>query len=283
VGPGSVLRDVIASGEVKVVRLTEIFRQAQESAIIMNAHKINSGKYPDMNAKDNDFFFVRRTDMDAVVSYVVELAAKRLPEYAKCGIADIQVLTPMRKGPLGVEALNVVLQKTLNPPSMSKKQKEMRNYTFREGDKVMQTKNNYNLVWKVKDKRGMTVDDGTGVFNGDEGVIKQIDEISEKLIVVYDDRHVEYDFSQLDEVDLSYAVTIHKSQGSEYRVVILPLHSGPPMLMSRNLLYTAVTRAKELVVIVGLAETVNRMVDNNNEVARYSSLAHRIRKQKGLI
>jgi len=278
VGAGNVLKDMIASGLLKTVRLNRIFRQAQESAIIMNAHRINRGEEPTLNEKEKDFFFMKRAYSEDVVSTIVELVTKRLPKFLNCdGKKDIQILTPMRKSPIGVQNLNAVLQQALNPPSNGKTQKEYRNVIFRLGDKVMQIKNNYNMVWKVYNEMGKRVDEGVGVFNGDEGTITDISESREILQVSFEDsKVVDYDFTQLDELELAYAITIHKSQGSEYPVVILPIHSGPPMLMTRNLLYTAVTRAKQLVVIVGLPDMVSAMIANNKEVGRYSSLELRI-------
>jgi exodeoxyribonuclease V alpha subunit len=278
VGPGNVLKDIIHSGCVPVVRLEEIFRQAQESAIVMNAHRINHGEYPVLNEKNNDFFFVRRGSIDDVQNAILELVTTRLPAFKDIDISDIQVLTPMRKSALGVASLNTVLQHRLNPPHPKKKEREYRSLIFREGDKVMQIKNNYATSWKAYDKSGRRTDEGEGVYNGDCGIIKHIDEQNERVTVLFDDsRQVEYDFSQLDELELAYAITIHKSQGSEYRAVVIPVHSGPPMLLSRNLLYTAVTRARELAVLVGLNETLYRMVDNNREVNRYTALAKRLR------
>lgn len=278
VGAGNVLKDIIKSGKLKLVRLNEIFRQAQESAIIMNAHRINQGEYPILNEKEKDFFFMKRAYVEEAVNTIVQLVTKRLPGFVPCNpIQDIQILTPMRKSPIGVYNLNTVLQQALNPPLKGKSEKQFRNIIFREGDKVMQIKNNYNMVWKIYNSMGKRDDEGIGVFNGDEGIITDIDNEGEIITVTFDDNKcVDYDFTQLDELELAYAITIHKSQGSEYPVVVIPIHSGPPMLMSRNLLYTAVTRAKQLVVIVGLQETITKMVDNNREINRYSSLAHRI-------
>jgi exodeoxyribonuclease V alpha subunit len=280
VGAGNVLKDIITSEYLPVIRLDEIFRQAQESAIVTNAHLINKGEYPILNEKSKDFFFSRKADMGEAVHTLIELVAKRLPAYANCNpITDIQVLSPMRKSPLGVTQLNQALQQRLNPPHHSKSERAFRGGVFREGDKVMQIKNNYNMVWRATD----TVDEGLGVFNGDTGVIKQIDTYAETVSVVFDDnRLIDYDFAQLDELELAYAMTIHKSQGSEYKVVVMPIHSGPPMLMSRNLLYTGVTRAKNLCVIVGIPETLHRMIDNRREISRYSSLDWRIAKMAAL-
>lgn len=278
VGAGNVLKDLIKSNVIKVVRLTEIFRQAQESAIITNAHRINNGLYPVLNDKTKDFFFVKRSNAGDVVTAIKDLITRRLPAFNGCDpVNDIQVLTPMKKGILGVQEINKVLQETLNPPHRGKKEKAFRMGTFRQGDKVMQIKNNYNMAWKVKGFKGKVIDEGLGIFNGDCGIIHDIDESSETMSVIFDDNKlVEYDFTQLEELELAYAVTIHKSQGSEYPVVIVPIHSGPPMLLSRNLLYTAVTRAKKLAVLVGIPETMNKMVDNNRKINRYSTLDKRI-------
>ncbi|MEI3162467.1 MAG: ATP-dependent RecD-like DNA helicase [Lachnospirales bacterium] len=279
VGPGNVLRDIINSDVIKVCRLTEIFRQAQESAIITNAHKINKGEYPDLKQKDKDFFFMRRNNAQELSSLIVSLVAVRLPKYLQCDpIKDIQVLTPMRKSPLGVTALNALLQEALNPPSSNKREKEFRGIKFREGDKVMQIKNNYNVEWKIVET-GKITEDGVGVFNGDEGIITYMDLDNEYVEILFDDNKVvHYDFTQMDEIDLSYAVTIHKSQGSEYKAVVMPLLNGPDMLMSRNLLYTGLTRAKQLAVIAGAENTIYRMVDNNREISRYTGLCNKLRE-----
>lgn len=278
VGPGNVLKDIIASCRIKVVRLTEVFRQAQESAIVMNAHQINRGEYPTLNERHKDFFFVKRQRVNDVASSLLELVSKRLPDYLGGDpLKDIQVLTPMRKSDLGVTRLNQILQKQLNPPTIGKNEREFRQTTFREGDKVMQIRNNYQMSWQILDENGNRLDEGEGVYNGDGGCILNIDEDKEFVTVLFDDnRQVDYDFSQLDEIELAYAITVHKSQGSEYKAVVMPLYNGPDMLFNRNLLYTAVTRAKSLCVIIGLPETMYRMVDNNREVSRYTSLAHRM-------
>ena len=275
VAAGNVLKDIIKSEKIKVVRLTEIFRQARESAIITNAHKINSGEEPVMNGKNTDFFFVNAQYAPEVPGKIVELITKRLPKFTGVdSFSDMQVLTPMRKGDIGAAGLNKTLQKALNPPSDGKKEYETSSCTFREGDKVMQIKNNYNISWKIENRLGKVIDDGTGIYNGDMGIIKSINKQAETITVLFDDmRQAVYEFTALDELELAYAVTIHKSQGSEYPVVIIPIHSGPPMLMSRNLLYTAVTRAKKFVIIVGLKSSVNRMVANDREVSRYSGFA----------
>ena len=278
VGAGNVLKDLIDSEVINTVRLNEIFRQAQESAIIMNAHRINQGDDPVYNANGTDFFFVKRTYGDDVVQTIQDLVLTRLPKFTGCdGLQDMQILTPMRKGLLGVQSLNTVLQAALNPPSEERVEKEYRQMVFREGDKVMQIKNNYNIAWRMYNAMGKRCEEGVGIYNGDAGTIKEIDDSQEIIKVVFDDgKVVDYDYSQLDELELAYAVTIHKSQGSEYPVVIIPVHSGPPMLMTRNLLYTAVTRAKKLVVLVGLKETISSMVKNDREVGRYTGLADRI-------
>ena len=280
VGAGNVLKDIIRSDRIPVVRLIQIFRQASQSAIVMNAHRINKGEYPVMNEKGTDFFFMKRSHQEEVKDTIIELVTTRLPKYQGFdSLKDIQILAPMRKGVVGVNELNKALQNAVNPHHDLKPEKEYRGVLFREGDKVMQIKNNYNTPWKILGKTGMSIDEGTGVFNGDCGIITAIKEEEELVVVTFEDaKVVEYEFNQLDELELAYAVTIHKSQGSEYPVVILPLHSGPPMLLSRNLLYTAVTRAKKMVVGVGLGETVERMVDNNREIERYSSLERHLRQ-----
>ncbi len=279
VGAGSVLKDIINSGCIKSVVLSEVFRQAAKSDIVLNAHKINNGEYPDLSKKSSDFFFIRRLDINDVVNEIVGLNKTRLPKYLNCdAVRDIQVLTPMKKTPLGVTNLNIVLQEAFNPKSPYKNEREYRSTVFREGDKVMQVRNDYNLIWNIIEN-GVEKDSGTGVFNGDEGIINKIDPVGEYVEVIFDDnKYVRYDFSQLDELELGYAVTIHKSQGSEYRAVIIPAFNGPALLLSRNLLYTAVTRAKELCVIVGNSDIVKKMIDNNHEVNRYSTLIDRIKE-----
>ncbi|MCL1882337.1 MAG: ATP-dependent RecD-like DNA helicase [Defluviitaleaceae bacterium] len=276
VGAGNVLKDLIASDCLPVARLTEIFRQAAESAIITNAHKINKGEYPAINDKEKDFFFVRRQTPEDVTHTILDLILNRLPAYKNFdSLHDIQVLTPMRKSTLGVTHLNNVLQAKLNPPSQKKREREYGSVIFREGDKVMQIRNNYDATWEIFEKNYRT-DFGEGVFNGDMGTIHSISD--EELCVLFDDnRRVNYTFSQLDELELAYAVTVHKSQGSEYRVIIIPVFGGPMMLLTRNLLYTAVTRARELAVLVGIPETMHRMVDNNRITNRYTALARRLR------
>ena len=273
VGPGSVLKDIIASECFEVVKLDKIFRQSEASDIIVNAHKINAGIVPALDNKSKDFFMLRRNDVDVILNNIVLLVSEKLPKYVNARPFDIQVLTPMRKGVLGVENLNPVLQRYLNPGSDNKREKQFGAVIFREGDKVMQIRNNYRIEWEVTGQYGITVDRGMGVFNGDMGTIASIDPHSETMEVIYEENHrVRYPFSNLDELELAYATTIHKSQGSEYPAVVLPLLSGPKQLFNRNLLYTAVTRARGCVTIVGSEETVARMVGNADEMKRNSSL-----------
>ncbi len=275
VGPGCVLKDIIKSGKIKVIKLKEIFRQAQESMIIVNAHKINRGEYPLLNVKDKDFFHIPKEKAADIVTSLVELVKNRLPDsYGYHPTKNIQILTPMRKTPVGVINLNEELQKELNPPNKSKAEKTFRGIVFRQGDKVMQVKNNYNIEWE-KINGG---EKGNGVFNGDVGIIESIDNDKGKMKIVLDDeKMVIYDFNHLDELDLAYALTVHKSQGSEFPVVVIPVFPGAPMLMSRNLFYTAVTRARELVVLVGRASVIKHMVDNNREIDRHSGLERKLR------
>ncbi len=271
VGAGNVLSDIISSGHVKVCRLTEIFRQAKESMIVVNAHSINRGEYP---VSGGDFFFMPTSSKRDTVGTIVDLCSRRLP--AKYDIGDafnIQVISPSKKGEAGVNNLNIVLQDVLNPQAEDKSEYRMRDYTFREGDKVMQIKNNYNISWKSIDDKG----EGTGVFNGDVGIIESIDKKESKISVIYDgERRVRYDFLQMDEVEPAYAMTVHKSQGSEFDIVVIPLYDAPPMLLYRNLLYTAVTRARKLAVLVGNEGILYRMVDTNREIDRFSSLGDMI-------
>ncbi|MDC7289798.1 ATP-dependent RecD-like DNA helicase [Blautia schinkii] len=279
VGPGNVLRDIIRSGSFPVVELKKIFRQASESDIVVNAHKINRGEPVAIHNKSRDFFFLKRYDADIIIRVVIALIQEKLPRYVEAKPFEIQVLTPMRKGLLGVERLNQILQRYLNPPDQKKKEKESGQHLFREGDKVMQVKNNYQLEWEVRGKYGIPVDKGVGVFNGDTGILKEINEFAETAAVEFEDgRYAEYSFKQLDELELAYAITIHKSQGSEYPAVILPLLSGPRMLLNRNLLYTAVTRARKCVTVVGSEETFAEMIRNEKQQQRYSSLDLRIRE-----
>ena len=279
VGPGNVLRDIIDSEKFTVVKLTKIFRQAKESDIIVNAHKINDGERFKIGPTSKDFIFIKREEANNVIGAMITLVSQKLPKYVDARIFDIQVLTPTRKGLLGVEKLNSVLQEYLNPKDSSKQEKESAGALFREGDKVMQIKNNYQLEWETRGKNGIPIDHGMGVFNGDMGVIDNINFYTEKVTVRFeDDRYVEYPFKQLDELELAYAVTVHKAQGSEYPAVVIPLLSGPRMLMNRNILYTAVTRARKCVCIVGTEEVFYDMVDNTNEQKRYSTLAQRIKE-----
>lgn len=279
VGPGNVLRDIIRSGQFSVVELKKIFRQASESDIVVNAHKINRGEQVSLDNKSRDFFFLKRQDADIIIRVVIALIQEKLPRYVEAKPFDIQVLTPMRKGLLGVERLNQILQRYLNPPSPEKKEKEYGQGLFREGDKVMQVKNNYQLEWEVRGKYGIPVEKGVGVFNGDTGILKTINEFAETAEVEFEDgRWAEYSFKQLEELELAYAVTIHKSQGSEYPAVVMPLLSGPKMLLNRNLLYTAVTRARKCVTIVGSEETLREMIRNEKQQKRYSSLDIRLRE-----
>ncbi|MHB8128752.1 MAG: SF1B family DNA helicase RecD2 [Mobilitalea sp.] len=282
VGPGNVLKDVIDSHNFNVVKLNKIFRQAAGSDIIVNAHKINDGERIKLDNKSKDFFFLKREDSSVIAAVMINLIKNKLPNYVNATPFDIQVLTPMRKGELGVERLNQILQQALNAPSKEKREKEYHDTVFREGDKVMQVKNNYQITWEVRSKYGIPTQSGTGVFNGDAGVIKEINLFSEHLVVAFDDnRLVDYTFNQLDELDLAYAVTIHKSQGSEYPAVILPILDGPRLLFNRNLLYTAVTRAKSCVTIVGSDTMLQFMIDNKSEQSRYSGLCERIRELQG--
>ena len=277
VGPGNVLKDMIASEQFNVVKLTHIFRQAAESDIIVNAHKINEGERVDLAKRSRDFLFIRRETPDAIISAMLTLITQKLPGYVNAKPFDIQIMTPMRKGALGVERLNTILQSFLNPPDKEKPEKEIGGITFRLGDKVMQIKNNYQMEWEVRNKYGIPMDKGAGIFNGDTGIIREINLFTEELTVEFDEgKMVEYSFKQLEELELAYAITIHKSQGSEYPAVIIPVHSGPRMLMTRNLLYTAVTRARSCVCLVGLPDTFHAMAANQIEQKRYSGLQDRI-------
>ena len=279
VGPGSVLRDIIQSHACNVVMLTKIFRQASTSDIIVNAHKINHGEEVILDNKSMDFFFLKRYDADVIINVVLQLIKQKLPKFVDATPYDIQVLTPMRKGLLGVERLNGILQRYMNPPANDKVEKEYGSTVFREGDKVMQTKNNYQLAWEIRTKFGLTVDKGLGIFNGDMGIIRQINDFAEQMIIEFDEgRMVEYPYKLLDELELAYAITIHKSQGSEYPAVVIPLLSGPMMLMNRNLLYTAVTRARKCVTLVGNEVTFQQMIQNTSQQKRYSGLCDRLKE-----
>lgn len=279
VGPGCVLRDIIESGACKVVRLTHIFRQASQSDIVVNAHKINRGEPVILDNKSRDFFFLKRQDANVIISICIQLIKQKLPKYVDAKPFDIQVLTPMRKGLLGVERLNTILQQYLNPPSPDKQEREYGQMRFREGDKVMQTKNNYQIEWQVLSRYGIPVEKGMGVFNGDMGIVKEINTFSETMTVEYEEgKTVEYPFKQLDELELAYAITVHKAQGSEYPAVVMPLLSGPRMLMNRNLLYTAITRAKKCVTLVGDDVFFQQMIENVSEKRRYTGLKERLQE-----
>lgn len=281
VGPGSVLKDMIRSEAFPVVRLEKIFRQAQESDIVVNAHRIQKGEQVVLDNHSRDFFFLQRNEIQVIQKVILTLVSRKLPGYVDAGPQEIQVLTPMRKGPLGVERLNEILQKYLNPPSPEKAEKETSGGIFREGDKVMQIKNNYQMEWEIRGRHGIAAQKGMGVFNGDLGTISSINPFAELLTVEYEEgRFAEYTFKQLDELELAYAITIHKAQGSEYPAVVIPLLGGPRMLMTRNLLYTAVTRARKCVVLTGSAETFRTMIENQREENRYTTLAQRIREMK---
>lgn len=283
VGPGQVLQDLIDSQVFPVVILKKIFRQAGESDIVVNAHKINRGEQIALNNKSKDFFFLERNDVNVIYKHMIQLIREKLPPYVEATPYEIQVLTPMRKGNLGVEVLNGILQQYLNPPSPGKQEHAVGERLFREGDKVMQIKNNYQLTWEILSRYGIPIDSGMGVFNGDMGKVIQINETAQLLTVEYDEqRRVEYPFSQLDEIELAYAVTIHKSQGSEYPAVIMPLLSGPQMLLNRNLLYTAVTRARRCVTILGSSQTLQEMIQNERQHRRYTSLKDRIIEIEGM-
>ena len=280
VGAGNVLKDLINSSLIKVVRLIEIFRQGAESLITTNAHRINYGKMPYLNKKDNDFYFIKEENIDGILKVVLDLVNRRLPNFNKSWDKrrDIQILTPMKKGILGVINLNERLQEILNPPSKNKKEKKQRNLTLREGDKVMQIKNNYSIKWTLINNSD---EQGEGVFNGDMGFIKSIDNEEGTVTVIFDEEKIViYSQENVEELELAYAITIHKSQGSEFKVVIMPAFMGSPFLMNKNLLYTGITRAKELVTVVGYQRALKFMVENNSNLERYSTLEIRI---KGLL
>lgn len=278
VGPGQVLSDLIRSGAFRTVSLEKIFRQASESDIVLNAHRIHAGKDPVLDNKSRDFFFLERSDTNVIYKHMIQLILEKLPRYVDATPYDIQVLTPMRKGKLGVETLNGILQRYLNPPDEKKHECQYGDTLFREGDKVMQIKNNYQLPWEVVSRYNIPVDQGMGIFNGDIGVIRTIDTYAREVVVEFDEhRRVTYPYSGLEEIELAYAVTIHKSQGSEYPAVIMPLLTGPHMLFNRNLLYTGVTRAKACVTILGSRATLSEMVSNNRENHRYTGFLDQIR------
>ena len=277
VGPGQVLKDIMAAEVFPTIVLKKIFRQAQESDIVVNAHKINRGEQLSLDNKSSDFFFLERSDVNVIYKHMVQLITEKLPPYVGTDKSEIQVLTPMRKGTLGVDTLNRILQQYMNPADANKKEHTCGDTVFREGDKVMQVKNNYDLEWEVVSKYGIPIDKGLGVFNGDMGHILEINEYASNLVIEYDEhRRVTYSFAQLEELELAYAITIHKSQGSEYAAVVMPLLSGPRMLFNRNLLYTGVTRAKNCVTILGSRDVVGEMIRNADVNRRYTALTDRI-------
>ncbi len=279
VGPGQVLHDLIESGAFETVVLKKIFRQAQESDIVLNAHRIYAGEELVLDNKSRDFFFLERNDTDVIYKHMLQLILEKLPRYVDASPFDIQVLTPMRKGKLGVETLNGILQRYLNPPNPSKQECQVGDALFREGDKVMQIKNNYQLVWEVVSRYNIPIDSGMGIFNGDIGVVRSIDEYAREVVVEFDEhRRVTYPYAGLEELELAYAVTIHKSQGSEYPAVVMPLLTGPHMLFNRNLFYTGVTRAKNCVTILGSRATISEMIANNSENLRYTGFADQLRE-----
>ena len=283
VGAGNVLKDIIDSGVIKTVRLNEIFRQAQESMIVVNAHKINNGQPLFLNVKDKDFFFLRKNTNEEILNEIIGLVSERLPKFYKFDkLKDIQVLTSMRKGDLGVNNLNIELQKYLNPPNKYKQEEQFAKRIFRVGDKVMQVRNNYTKKWETEDKS----DSGEGIYNGDIGYIFHIDKDKKTVYVIFDKVKIaSYKYDELDELDHSFCTTIHKSQGSEFPVVVIPIVWAPPMLLSRNLLYTAVTRAKKLVVLVGDVKYLEQMIKNNRINDRYSNLSYKLNKfiEEGLL
>ena len=284
VGPGQVLRDIMNSGAFPMVVLQKIFRQAGESDIVVNAHHINKGEQIALDNKSRDFFLLERNDVNVIYKHMIQLIREKLPKYVNATAYDIQVLTPMRKGNLGVEILNGILQRYLNPPDPGKTECQQGETIFREGDKVMQIRNNYQLEWEVVSKYGIPIDKGLGIFNGDMGIVKEIRDASNEVVVEYDEgRRVTYPFSLLDELEHAYAITIHKSQGSEYPAVIMPLMGGPRMLFNRNLLYTGITRAKSCVTILGSSDVVREMIANESENKRYTSLADRIKEIRELM
>ena len=278
VGAGNVLRDLIESERFATVRLNEIFRQAQESLIVTNAHAINKGELPDLTVKDNDFFFLRRGSDREIAVTIADLCKNRLPKtYGEITKNGIQVIAPSRKGESGTESLNILLQQTLNPPARELGEYAFRDRIFRVGDRVMQTRNNYEIFWE-RELDGLT---GSGIFNGDIGIIEEINRSSSEMTILFDDRRVIYDFSELEDLEHAYAVTVHKSQGSEYPIVILPMCTAASMLLSRNLLYTAVTRAKQMVILVGREQIVAKMVENDRQAMRYTGLRERLQREKG--
>ena len=280
VGPGNVLNDIIAAERFEVVRLTKIFRQAQASDIVVNAHRINQGEYFEIGPASKDFPFIKRPDANSIINAIVTLVKTKLPAYTDCTVNEIQVLTPTRKGTLGVERLNIILQQYLNPNEDGcKVEKEIGGIIFREGDKVMQIRNNYQKNWELQGRNGYIIDSGLGIFNGDTGIIDNINLYMSEITVRFDDgKYVVYNFKETDDLEHAYAITVHKSQGSEYPAVVLPLLDGPRPLMNRNILYTAVTRAKKCICVVGSENTFFEMVSNENDQKRYTSLDKRIRE-----
>ncbi len=279
VGPGRVLGDMIASEQIHTITLKRIFRQALQSDIVVNAHKINEGVHPVINNKSPDFFFMKEMDPGTIIGTIIKLVRDNLPRYLKVPGSDIQVMAPMKKGTLGITNLNKLMQMYLNPASPQKEEHSRGETLFREGDRVMQVRNNYQIEWTQRGMHDAVVDSGQGVFNGDMGILRRINTFSESVIVVFDEnRYVEYEFSEMDQLELAYAVTIHKAQGSEYPAVVIPMFRGPRMLMNRNLLYTAITRARRMVVLIGDPEVMNSMIDNPHEAKRYTSLDLYIRR-----
>jgi exodeoxyribonuclease V alpha subunit len=284
VGPGNVLRDIIESNAFRVITLTNVFRQDEAGDIVLNAHRIHRGETVVLDNKSKDFFFLKRYDSDHILKVVMLLVQEKLPKYVNASPYDIQILTPTRKGLLGVENLNPILQKYLNPPDDHKAEHSFGTMLIREGDKVMQTKNDYQMEWQILGKYGITIEKGTGIFNGDIGIVEEVNDFNSTLRIRFDDGHmVDYPYKQIDQLELAYAMTIHKSQGSEYPAVVMPLLSGPRMLYNRNLLYTAVTRAKNCVVIVGDENVFYKMEQNNQQQRRYSGLEDRLREQSMLL
>ena len=279
VGPGFPFSDMLRSNQLPSVRLTEIFRQAQQSLIVMNAHRVNQGQMPELKVTNSDFFFMRRQSEETVAQTVRDLCTTRLPKNMGIPAEQIQVLTPTRKGGVGTVSLNRLLQSALNPAAPDRKEKAFGDYVFREGDRIMQIRNNYDIMWKKCD--GSAV--GTGIFNGDVGMIREIDLSAERMVIVFDDREAEYDFTQLGELEPAYAMTVHKSQGSEYRAVVLCAWNGSPYLLSRSILYTAITRARELLIIVGREETVAVMTENAKKNRRYSGLKLRLQGKAEMV
>lgn len=276
VGPGNVFADILRSGVVPSVRLTEIFRQAEGSRIVRNAHMIIAGEHPELRENSGDFFFLRRAEERAAAETIMELCCERLPRRMGIPPEEIQVLTPTRKGALGSVELNRILQSALNPPSKDKRERAFGEAIFREGDRVMQVRNNYDMVWKRQRSDGLPPESGTGIYNGDIGYIRAVDAEKEAVQIDFDGRVAECGFDQLAELEHAWAMTVHKSQGSEYRAVVLALGRGAPQLMTRGVLYTAVTRARELLIAVGREDTALQMIDDHRQSRRYSGLRARL-------